>query len=150
MHRAGKLPARNLANIVHGFASMQHHPGHALLGALAAQARKQLPHFITQTAANIMWAFAKLKHSPDAALLRGCEAHAVRAAGAFIPQELVRCCFLSTSVNFAVVKCRWTSCFQLVIFNADTGSLRLTEDVPPYFQPSLSSVSAQSQLSQQI
>ena len=58
--RAGELPPRELANIVHGFAAMRHHPGGALLGACAAQAAKRIAEAYPQGLANTLWGFAKV------------------------------------------------------------------------------------------
>ena len=87
--RAGELPARELANIVHGFASMRHHPGNALLVACAAQAAERIAEAYPQGLANTLWGFAKLQYNPGVALLRACEAAAARRAEEFKPQEVV-------------------------------------------------------------
>ena len=87
--RAGELPVRCVANILHGFATMGHHPGAALLEACAAQALKRIHECEPQNLSNILWSCAKLQHNPGAALLRSFEAAAVRSAAAFNPQNVV-------------------------------------------------------------
>ena len=58
--RAGELPPRQLANIVHGFAAMRHHPGDALLVACAAQAAERFCEANPQGLSNTLWGFAKV------------------------------------------------------------------------------------------
>ena len=58
--RAGELPPRQLANIVHGFAAMRHHPGDALLVACAAQAAERFSEANPQELSNTLWGFAKV------------------------------------------------------------------------------------------
>ncbi|KAK9831465.1 hypothetical protein WJX81_008090 [Elliptochloris bilobata] len=60
--RAGELSARNVANILRGFATMGHHPG--------------------------IWACAKLEYHPGAALLQAYAAEAAKVADGFNPQAL--------------------------------------------------------------
>ena len=52
--RAGELPARSVANILHGFATMDHHPGEALLEACATQAVCRIWQVNLQEVANIL------------------------------------------------------------------------------------------------
>lgn len=78
-----------MANTVHGFAAMRHHPGDALLGACSAQAAKRIAEATSQDLGNTLWGFAKLTFNPGRALLRACEAAAVTRAGSFNPQGVV-------------------------------------------------------------
>ena len=87
--RAGELEARSVANILHGLATMDHHPGEALLEACTAQAIECIWEATPQSVANTLWSFATLQHNPGAALLRGLEAAAARSAAAFNPQNVV-------------------------------------------------------------
>ena len=57
--RAGELPTRQVATIVHGFAALRHHPGHALLAACAAQAAERVAEASAQCLENTIWGFAK-------------------------------------------------------------------------------------------
>ena len=88
--RAAELPARQVANIVHGFAAMGHHPGSALLAACALQAAERVAEAAPQNLANTAWGFAKLQFNPGDALLRAYEAAAQRRAEDFKPQNVVR------------------------------------------------------------
>ena len=88
--RAGELTARHVAVIVHAFAVLRHHPGHALLAASAAQAAERVAEANAQVLENTAWGFAKLQFNPGDALLRACEAAAVRHAEGFTPQAVVR------------------------------------------------------------
>ena len=81
------------------YATLGERMGAACLEALAAQAQAQLLQFKAQELVNMMWAFAKLGYRPDGTLLQSCEAHATRLAGAFIPQDLVRCCLFSFQLS---------------------------------------------------
>ena len=49
-----------MANIVHGFAAMGHHPGDALLVACTAQAAERVTEADPQGLANTLWGFAKV------------------------------------------------------------------------------------------
>ena len=86
------MAARAQSNFVWAYATLDERIGAACLKALAAHAQEELPQFKAQGLSNMMWAFAKLSYTPGEELLQSCEAHATRLAGAFIPQELVRCC----------------------------------------------------------
>lgn len=78
-----------MANIVHGFAAMDHHPGDAVLAACAAQAAKRVNEANPTDLANTLWGFATLKYNPGRDLLRACERASVRRAGEFIPRNTV-------------------------------------------------------------
>ena len=86
--RAGELDTRNVANILHGFATMDHHPGEALLQACAARAVDRIWEATPQAVANTVWSFAKLQHSPGGVLLAACAAQAVNRIRQATPQEV--------------------------------------------------------------
>ena len=83
-HSMGQLTPRNLANICHGLAKMQHHPGQPLLQACAGQAVACLAHrpedFAPQNHANLLWAFATLGEGRHFMLLLRCHAARVKFA----------------------------------------------------------------------
>ena len=83
--QGGRLPGRQVANIVHGFAAMGHNPGNALLAACASQAAERVAEAVPQNLANTLWGFATLDFNPGHALLRACEAAAMRRAEGFAP-----------------------------------------------------------------
>ena len=86
--RAGELEARNVANILHGFATMGHHPGDSLLAACAAQAVERMREATAQNVANTVWSFATLQHNPGDALLAACAAQAHERIWEASPQNL--------------------------------------------------------------
>ena len=87
--RAKELPVRCVANIVHGFAAMHHHPGDEVLAACAAQAAQRIKHANPLDLANILWGFARLNFHPGYELLQACERACVRTAADFIPRNTV-------------------------------------------------------------
>lgn len=64
--RAKELPARCVANIVHGFAAMHHHPGDAVLAACTAQAAQRMDQANPHDLANTLWGFAKISMARSA------------------------------------------------------------------------------------
>ena len=78
-----------MATIVHGFATMDHHPGDEVLAACAAQAAQRIKQANPLDLANTLWGFAKLRFHPGHKLLRACERASVRLAGDFIPRNTV-------------------------------------------------------------
>ena len=88
VRRASELTPRAVANILHGFAAMGHHPGKALLGACAAQAVKRTWEATPQNVANILGSYAKLQHNPGDALLAACAAQALERIREATPQNL--------------------------------------------------------------
>ena len=88
--RAAELPARQLSNIVHGFAALGHHPGNVLLATCASQAAEHVAEALPQNLAITLWGFATLDFNPGHALFRAFEAAAVRRAKGFAPQNVVR------------------------------------------------------------
>ena len=89
VQRAGQASWKSaMSNILHGFATMGHHPGEELLEACAAQAIARISEATPQTVANNVWSFATLQHNPGGVLLAACAAQAVKRIREANPQNV--------------------------------------------------------------
>ena len=110
--RAKVLPVRCMANIVHGFAAMDHHPGDAVLAACATQAAQRMGQANPHDLADTLWGFAKLNFHPGNELLRACERASVRRAKDFIPRSTVRRYSRTSHVSLLMLAELQAPCFK--------------------------------------